>query len=83
MNIEVLREAVRARPFTPFTLRMNDGREFFIPHPEFVLVAPRSIAIVKEPPGVIIQLEPILIASLEYEEKAAPENKPPGGPSKQ
>src|SRR5438552_17616904 len=79
MNIEVIREAVRQRPFKPFTLRMNDGREFFIPHPEFVLVARRAIAVVKEPTGVIVQLEPVLIASMEFEEEKTPGNPPSGG----
>jgi hypothetical protein len=76
MNTEVIREAVRQRPFRPFTLRMNDGREFFIPHPEFVLVARRAIAVVKEPTGVIVQLEPVLIASMEFEEQAPSGNTP-------
>ena len=81
MNIEVIREAVRQRPFKHFTLRMNDGREFFIPHPEFALVARRAIAVVKEPTGVITQLEPVLIASMEYEEQSTSGNSPAGGPS--
>jgi hypothetical protein len=69
MDTKQIREAVLARPFKPFTLRMNDGREFYIRHPEFVAVAPRVVFVFDDRTGVGTQLEPVLIASLQTEEK--------------
>jgi hypothetical protein len=32
--------------FQPFVIRTSDGREFKVPHPEFILLAPHSVAVV-------------------------------------
>jgi hypothetical protein len=61
------------RPFQPFTLRMNDGREFHIPHPEFVAVSRRTVMVVDAATEAGIFLEPVLIAAL----KPEPEKTPP------
>jgi len=39
MTIEQLRTTLRANPFQPFTVRMADGRQFPIPHPDFLTQA--------------------------------------------
>ena len=36
MTSDLLRAAIRARPFVPFTILMGDGREHRVPHPEFL-----------------------------------------------
>ncbi len=64
MNTETIRNAVLKRPFEPFTLRMNDGREFFVAHPEWVAVSRRSVMVVDHETEAGIHLEPVLIASL-------------------
>jgi hypothetical protein len=70
MNLDVIREAVRRRPFQPFTLRMNDGREFHVPHPELAAVSRRVVIVMSPPDEVGVWLEPVLIASLHYDTQA-------------
>ena len=40
MNIAILRELHEARPFTPFTLSLADGRKLNVPHNEFLSFFP-------------------------------------------
>src|SRR5207249_4909920 len=63
--IQAIRDAARKAPFEPFILRMNDGREFYIPHRDFILITDRIVAVTDPETQSIILLEPILIASLE------------------
>ena len=35
---EQIRELLRARPFQPFRIHVNDGRHFNVKHPEFCMV---------------------------------------------
>ena len=66
MDVNTIREAVLQRPFKPFTLRLNDGREFRVPHPEFVAVSKRVVLLIRPDNEAGIYLEPVLIASLAY-----------------
>ena len=34
-----IRELLHAHPFSPFVIRMADGREYRVEHPDFVLAA--------------------------------------------
>ena len=68
MDTKTIREAVLKRPFQPFTLRMNGGREFHIPHPEYVAVSTRVVMVVDSETQAGVWLEPVLIASLQYED---------------
>ncbi len=77
MDTNSIRDAVLSRPFRPFTLRMNDGREFFVPHPEFVAVSRRVVFVIDDKTKAGIQLEPILIASMQIEEPTEPKKKKP------
>jgi hypothetical protein len=70
MDTNTIREAVLNRPFKSFTLRMNDGREYFIPHPEMVAVSKRVAMVIDHRTESGIYLEPVLIASMQYEESA-------------
>jgi hypothetical protein len=65
VDITALREAVRARPFRPFRLRLADGREIPIPHPEYVAVAANGRRVVAFNPDddSMSILEPFLIVS--------------------
>jgi len=49
--------------FKPFTLHLSDGRKYDVPHPEFVLVTRRSVA-VADAQGFIDVLDPIHIVSV-------------------
>jgi hypothetical protein len=40
--IEVIREFNRAVPFQPYEIRTNGGERLRVPHPDFVMVAPRG-----------------------------------------
>jgi hypothetical protein len=68
MDTNTIREAVLRRPFKSFTLRMNDGRRFYIPHPEYVAVSRRVILVIDSETEAGIHLEPILVSSLQYED---------------
>ena len=54
-------------PFQPFIIRMADGREYRIDHPDFVLASSnnQSQVIVEEPNGRIHNLSALLITSIE------------------
>ena len=68
MDTNTIREAVLRRPFKAFTLRMNDGRRFYIPHPEYVAVSRRVVLVIDSQTEAGIYLEPILVSSLHYED---------------
>ena len=76
MDTNNLREVVRRRPFEPFKLRMNDGRGFFIPHPEYIAVSKRLIVVIAPTTEVAIHIEPLLVASVHFE--AAPSSPASG-----
>ena len=67
MRVDTIREAARRQPFVPFVLRLNDGRELRIPHPEYVAVSRREVYVIDAATDRGIFLEPILIASVESE----------------
>jgi hypothetical protein len=84
MDTKEIRKAVRKHPFQPFTLRMNDGREFYIPHPEYVAVGRDVVVIVDiEDEETTTWVEPLLIASMHAgKPRKSPKNgKKPGGNS--
>jgi hypothetical protein len=78
MEAAAIREALHAQPFRPFTLRLADGCDVSVPHPDFVAVAPngRRVAVFQSDDSMSI-LEPLLIVSLEY--AASGQGSPPSG----
>jgi hypothetical protein len=78
MDTKTIRDAILRRPFQPFTLRMNDGRTYFVPHPERAAVGPRVVFVVDRS-GAGVLLEPRLIASLEGDEVSPPTLPPATG----
>lgn len=42
MTIQQLRGALNGRPFKPFALVTSDGREYCVPHPEWIWIKPGS-----------------------------------------
>ncbi len=72
MDTEVLREAILDRPFKPFSLKLADGRELPVRHPEFVAVAKRRVVYINHENEAISILEPLLILSLEFRGADAP-----------
>lgn len=62
MNIERVRERL-TRGFRPFSLRTSDGREYTVPHPEFVLIGRHSLAVL-DADHEITTLDPLHIVAL-------------------
>ena len=60
-----IRELLHAAPFQPFMIRMADGREYRIDHPDFVLAASDTPqVIVEEPNGSVHFLSVLLMTSV-------------------
>ncbi|MEO7317395.1 MAG: hypothetical protein ABIZ56_00240 [Chthoniobacteraceae bacterium] len=61
-----VRELLHATPFQPFVIRMADGREYRIDHPDFVLAASETPQVViEEPNGSVHFLSVLLMTSVE------------------
>jgi hypothetical protein len=68
MTIEQLRKAHSARPFKPFTMRTADGREYSVPHPEFLYITPPGrTVVVADKSGAVDLVDLLLVASLHYQ----------------
>jgi hypothetical protein len=67
MRIDAIRAALHEQPFRPFTLRLADGRELPVPHPDFVAILGRT-AVVANPrlDDSYCIVEPLLIVSIDY-----------------
>jgi hypothetical protein len=66
VTVEELRSAHKAAPFRPFTIRMADGLEFRIPHPEFLSILPSgSTAVIYHPDDSASIVDLLLMTELE------------------
>jgi hypothetical protein len=63
MTIAEIRKRVSGGGFQPFLIRTSDGREFKVPHPEFILIGQHAIAVTDDD-GDINTLAPLHIASI-------------------
>jgi hypothetical protein len=63
MNTDEIRKRLR-NGFRPFVLCLSDGRKFKVPHPEFVLVGKRVVAIMDKTDFVRI-IDALHIVSVE------------------
>ncbi len=66
MHINVIREALHKQPFQPFTIRLVDGRQLAVPHPDFVAVSRRLAIVINAADDSITWVEPMLILSIDY-----------------
>jgi len=62
MNIAEIRQRITGG-FRPFVIRTSDGREFKVPHPEFMAIGKYAIAVVDRD-GHINTIAPLHIASI-------------------
>jgi hypothetical protein len=62
-----IRELLRAQPFMPFVIRMADGRDYRIGHPDFVLAAASDVPqiTIEEPDGRQHFLSALLVTRVE------------------
>jgi hypothetical protein len=58
----------------PHRISTSDGKEYVVPHPEFVLVG-RNIVVIEDEHDVLDVLDPIHIVAIRYE----PKKKRPAG----
>jgi hypothetical protein len=63
MNLELIRQRLSGGGFQPFAVRTSDGGEYAVRHPEMILVAPRSLAVV-DGDGEIVTLDALHIVAL-------------------
>jgi hypothetical protein len=62
MSLDDIRKRL-SNGFKPFVIRTSDGREFPVPHKEFIMVTRRSVIIADEE-GFVDILDPLHIASV-------------------
>ena len=62
MNLQEIRVKLEDG-FRPFTIRTSDGREFPVPHKEFIMITKRSV-VVADQEGYTHIIDPLHIASL-------------------
>jgi hypothetical protein len=63
-----IRQLLQATPFRPFVIRMADGREYPIEHPDFVLASATDVPqiTIEEPDGRQHYLSALLVTSIEH-----------------
>jgi hypothetical protein len=62
MNVDKIRRRLSGG-FRPFVIRTSDGREYEVPHPEFIVVASHEIGVVSKD-GYVDTLAPLHIVSI-------------------
>ncbi len=67
MDLQGIRDALRRRPFRTFSVRLADGRDIPVTHPEAVALGQRRILVV-HPDDSWSVVEPLLIVSLDYDQ---------------
>jgi hypothetical protein len=65
VDLPGIREALRRKPFQPFSLRLADGRSLPVRHPEFVAVGRRRIIVIADDDSWSV-IEPLLVVSLDH-----------------
>ena len=62
MNIDKIRKRVTGG-LAPFKLHTSDGREFKVPHPEFILFG-RGVVVVVDEEGDPVMIDPLHIVAV-------------------
>jgi len=74
MTAESLHRAITTIPFRPFTLRLADGQQIHVPHPELIAHAPGGrMAVVVLSDSQIEWIDLLLGVGLVFEEPAVAE----------
>jgi len=63
MNVEIIRRRL-SEGFKPFALVTSSGDKFVVPHPEFILVHPRTVIVVDND-GYAAILDPLHIVGMQ------------------
>jgi hypothetical protein len=84
MRADEIRKAQKAEPFRPYWVRLADGREYHVPHPEFLIMTQdgRTIVVIDKDDSIDI-LDGMLITALHFDKPSQRRNgKGPGGKRK-
>ena len=86
MTTDQLEERLKAKPFTPFTIRMTDGRKTRITHPEACAYRGGQVFAYMHPDNRVEVIDLLLVSSLLIESPNGPgepegdrKRKPKGG----
>lgn len=63
MNVQRIKKRLSGGGFRPFALRTSDGHEYAVRHPEMILIAPDSLAVVDDE-GEIVTLDALHVVAL-------------------
>ena len=63
MFLDQIRDRLR-NDFRPFTVRLSDGREFVVPHRDFIAFNPKIVVVIDEK-GISHTINPIHIVSID------------------
>jgi hypothetical protein len=78
MTVDQLRAQLQAQPFTPFNIRLADGRSIPVLHPEYTIISPRGrTAIVYQPNDDCNIVDVQLVIDLELKPGTATQNNNP------
>ena len=67
MTIQQLKNAHQKRPFVPFSIRTANGRDYPVPHPEFMMITPPGrTVVVTDNEGTVDTIDLLLVASLSF-----------------
>ena len=61
MNPTLIRQQLTGRG--PFTIRTSDGKEFVVPHSEFVLIGHHNL-VIETPKGLLDIIDPMHVVSI-------------------
>ena len=63
MNVDLIRRRL-TKGFRPFALITSSGDRYPVPHPEFVLLTPRTV-VVADDDGLTTNLDPLHVVAIE------------------
>ncbi len=66
MNRDLIREQIQG--VGPFIVRTSDGKEYEVPHPEFVMVG-RYNLVIENARGVMVIIDPLHVVSIQSSTK--------------
>jgi hypothetical protein len=61
MNLELIRQQLVGQ--RPMIIRTSDGKEYPVPHPEFVLVGRRNV-VIEDEKGLLHIIDPLHVVSI-------------------
>jgi hypothetical protein len=63
MNVEFIRKRLH-EGFSPFALRLSDGRRYDVPHTDFIAVSKHAVVVI-DTDGYPVNIDPLHIVSLD------------------